>query len=378
MFPNSKQTAQLLGLALTVNLWASCRTRTANETQHDQPSQPIDAAPAQQTPPSTSPVRILYPAAPGSFVSLHSELAPSVVHLRSTTKVRGGPGSLVPGNAGSHALGSGFILDRKGLIVTNEHIIATAPSIEVVLQGGSTWPATVVGRDSKLDLALLKIQAPASDLKPVRLGDSELLAVGEWVLALGNPLGSEVTASAGIVSAKGTSDRDASITGVKTNYHGFMRTDAIIDVGNSGGPLVDTTGAVVGISSASLDAHGEMHFVIPINRAQAILPMLEKNGKATRAWLGVFVHPVTRQIAKERHLKTVSGALVSEVVPASPAALAGILPGDVIVKFDGNEVDHRTLPWLAATAQIGKPVALQVWRSDQPRTLTLRSQRMPQ
>jgi serine protease Do len=362
-------------LLVSSGLWPSCRPRP--EEPKEVPTK-VPEAPSGDTqePTTTGPVRIVYPAAPGSFVNLTKELAPSVVHLRSTSKVTGGPGSLIPGSLDSYALGTAFVLNRDGHLVTSEHVIATAPDIRVVLGNGEEVPAQVVGRDSKLDLALLKIDVPAKQLKPMRMGDSDVLQVGEWVLALGNPHGTEVTASAGLISALGTSDYDA-IAGSKTNYQSFLRTDAKIDVGNSGGPMVDTSGAVVGINSAVASQSGDMRLVVPINRAQQIFPMLQRDGVVTRAWLGVFVHPVTAQVAKERMLEEPAGALVSDVVPASPASRAGILPGDIILEFDGKVVDHRSLPWLASTTAVGNKPDVLIWRSGQSRTLTVVSEKMP-
>ena len=370
----------LLGIGLLGIGLLGCRAREPEpDTANADPDSVLaPAAPASVT---SGPVRIVYPAAPGSFVNLTKELAPSLVHLRSTSKVSGGPGSLVPelmpGASNSYALGTAFVLNREGHLVTSEHLIATAPEIRAVLANGEEVPAKVIGRDSRLDLALLKIDVPAAQLKPVRLGDSDLLQVGEWVLALGNPQGTEVTASAGLISALGTSDYDA-IAGSKTNYQSFLRTDAKIDAGNSGGPMVDTSGAVIGINSAVASQSGALSLVVPINRAQQVFPMLQRDGVVTRTWLGVFVHPVSTELAKARKLEQATGALVSDVVPRSPAARAGILAGDIILEFDGKSVDHRSLPWLASTSSVGQHIPVLVWRSGQSRELKLVSEKMPE
>lgn len=373
-----KRSGQAAGwVLLFAGLALGCRPREPKQSAASgDTSAPAESKTGADT--KTGPVRIVYPAAPGSFVNLTKELAPSVVHLRSTTKVNSGPGSLMPGVTDSYALGTAFVLDRKGHLVTSEHlIVSAAPEIRAVLHGGEEVAVKVVGRDSKLDLALLKIDVPPAQLKPVRLGDSDLLQVGEWVLALGNPHGTEVTASAGLISALGTSDYD-SIAGSKVNYQSFLRTDANIDVGNSGGPLVDTSGAVVGINSAVASQGGDMRLVIPINRAHQVFPMLQRDGVVTRAWLGVFVHPVTAEVARDRKLEQAGGALVSDVVPSSPAARAGILAGDIILEFDGKAVDNRSLPWLASTTAIGRPILVLVWRSGQARELNLVSEKMPE
>ncbi len=380
MRPGYRKTSAIVQTAivslLVVPLLA-CRSRHENALSEDAmvvPALAMDAA-LPDPKPKPGPVRIVYPAAPGSFVKLCNELAPSVVHLRSTTKVKGGPADLFPDAKDSHALGTAIVWDRKGYLLTSEHIIASAPEIEVVL-GGQRYPVTVVGRDSKLDLALLKTGAPVSLLKPVRRGDSDNVSVGEWVLALGNPLGDEVTASAGILSSLGSTENE-SISRKTISYQSFLRTDAKINVGNSGGPLIDTSGAVIGINTAIATHSGTIALAIPINRAAAVFAMLEKNGEVTRTWLGVFIHPVTMSVAKERRLEVATGALVSELVPGSPATLAGILPGDVILEFDGQKVDHRSLPLIASTSEVGKRIEVLVWRNGAPRTLILRSESMP-
>lgn len=337
--------------------------------------EPNEAPAATEDP--GGPVRIVYPAAPGSFVKLVRELAPSVVHLRSSHKVHGGPSELIPGAGDTNALGSAFILDRDGHLVTSAHLIGTAPQIRAVLANGDEYVAQVVGQDAKLDLALLKIEAPAKVLTPIRMGDSDPVQVGEWILALGNPDGSEVTASAGIISSLGISNRDE-IAATQTNYQSFMRTDARIDVGNSGGPLVNTAGAVIGVASAVSTVSGDMRLVVPISRARQVFPMLKTDGVVTRAWLGVFVHPVTAEVAKAKQMERATGALVSDLVPASPAARAGITPGDVILEFDGKPVDHRTLPFQASTAGVGRQIPVLVWRNGQPRELIVVSAKMPE
>lgn len=361
--------------ALVGILWSAgaCRERAAPDAS-DAPS--AATAPLPSSAPG-APIRIVYPAAPGSFVDLTAELAPSILHLRSTSKVIGGPATLMPEGGDSYALGTAFVLDREGHLVTSEHLISTAPELRVVMANGLEVSAQVVGRDSMLDLALLKIDVPAAQLKPMRLGDSEGGHVGEWVLALGNPQGTEVTASAGILSSLGTSNHD-SIARSRTNYQSFLQTDAVINVGNSGGPLVDTSGAVIGICTAVETSAGQIGLAVPIDRAKQIFPMLKRDGQVSRAWLGVFVHPVTMEVARERKLESASGALVSDVVPGSPAAKAGVKAGDIILEFDGKNVDHRSLPWLASTAAIGQKTVLRIWRSGQSRELSLVGEKMPE
>ncbi len=367
-----------LMLCTVLVLHTGCREREADpdESQGTPAAEKTSEASAASLEPSR-PVRIVYPSAPGSFVKLVRELSPSIVHLRSSHRVRGGPSDLIPGAGDTNALGSAFVLDRDGHLVTSAHLIGTAPEIRAVLSSGDEYVAQVVGQDAKLDLALLKISAPASVLTPIRMGDSDSVEVGEWVLALGNPEGSEVTASAGIISSIGASNRDE-IAGTQTNYQSFLRTDAKIDVGNSGGPLVNTAGAVIGVSSAVSTTSGDMRLVVPITRARQIFPMLKTDGAVTRAWLGVFVHPVSTEVANAKSMERATGALVSDLVPASPAARAGIIAGDVILEFDGKPVDHRTLPFQASTAGVGRQIPVLVWRNGESRKLTVVSAKMPE
>ncbi len=372
----------LLSLAVVPGLVsiAACRERVVT-AETESTSEQTGAAPSKDAAPTivepNAPVRIVYPSAPGSFVKLVRELGPSIVHLRSSHPVHGGPSALIPGAGTSKALGSAFVLDRDGHIVTSAHLVGAVPQIRAVLNTGDEYVAQIIGQDAKLDVALLKINAPASVLTPIRMGDSDPIEVGEWVLALGNPYGGEVTASAGIISSLGASAREE-IAGTRTNYQSFIRTDANIDVGNSGGPLVNTAGAVIGVSSAVSTKSGDTRFVVPISRAKQIFPMLKTDGVVTRAWLGVFVHPVTAQVAKGKAMEQPTGALVSDVVPASPAARAGVLPGDVILSFDGKPVDHRTLPFLASASGVGRQIPMKVWRSGQERELIVVSAKMPE
>ncbi len=359
-------------LALLLVSLVACRERVTTTNAASETATAVAEPTA-----NTGPVRIVYPSAPGSFVKLVRELSPSIVHLRSSHVVSGGPADLIPEAGESRALGTAFILDREGHLVTSAHLIGSAPKIHAVLANGDEYTASVVGQDSKLDLALLKIKAPAAALTPVRMGDSDPVQVGEWVLVLGNPEGGEVTASAGIISALGASNRDEIIQ-TRINYQSFMRTDAKIDVGNSGGPLVNTAGAVIGISSAISTKAGDMRFVVPISRARQVFPMLKTDGIVTRTWLGVFVHPVNAEVAKAKGLERATGALVSDLVPDSPASRAGVLAGDIILEFDGKAIDHRTLPFLASTSGVGRQIPIRVWRNGQSREFIVVTAKMPE
>lgn len=329
-----------------------------------------------RAPEASKPVRIIYPAAPGSFVDLTADVGASVVNIKSTTKTPGGPASIYPDGEDDYSLGSGVIIDTDGHVLTNDHIIATAREIRVVLVTGEELAGTVIGRDRKLDLALVKIDG-SPRLKAAKLGDSDRLQRGEWVVALGNPFGNEVTVSAGVVTSLGRTDQ-AMVKPPPHNYRTFLLTDASINPANSGGPLVNTAGEVVGITSAPKKAESRLGFVVAINRARRILPMLKKEGKVVRAWLGVYIHPVTEAVANRLQMKTVTGALVSNVVPGSPAAMGGIKAGDVVLRYDNRDVDHRNLPWVSASTGIGQPIKVVLWRNKGERTITLTSAAMPE
>lgn len=335
-----------------------------------------EPAPEPRRPSGDDPVRIVYPAAPGSFVDLVDELGESVVNLRTTRKVSGGPSSVYPTAEDDFTLGSGVLIDSAGLVLTNDHVIASAGELRVVLHDGTEVGARVLGRDPRLDVALLEIDA-APRYRAAPLGSSDQLNVGEWVLALGNPFAGEVTASACIVSALGRASA-AGLSGTGPGYRTFLHTDCAIDASNSGGPLVNTAGEVVGINSAGEKRAGRTGFAVPIDRVKDILPMLKDEGRVVRAWLGVFIHPVTDEIARQHNLETITGALVSDVVPGSPAARAGVKPGDVILKYDDKDVDHRNLPWLSQTSGIGRRLPVVVWRNKGTRTLTLHTEAMPE
>jgi serine protease Do len=282
------------------------------------------------------------------------------------------PGDM-PQTLRAHSLGSGFIIRADGYIVTNNHLVEEASDIKVKLPDGHEFPARVVGRDEKTDLALLKINAQG--LPVLAFGDSESLEVGQAVMAIGNPFGLEGTVTTGIVSAKGR------VIG-EGPYDDFIQTDASVNPGNSGGPLVNAAGQVVGINTAIASQSGGsvgIGFAIPISEAKAILPQLEANGRVTRGWLGVTIQPMTDSLAKALHLPEAKGTLVAQVMDASPAAKAGFQPGDVIVELDGHPVTKENdLPRLVAATPIGQDVAVKVIRNDQPVTLTAKVAEFPQ
>jgi serine protease Do len=261
------------------------------------------------------------------------------------------------------SLGSGFVISADGYILTNDHVVDGADEIKVRLSDGRNFTATVKGLDPKLDLALLKIEA-GDQLPVARLGDSGALKVGEWVMAIGNPFGLEQTVTVGIVSAKGR------VIGAGP-YDDFIQTDASINPGNSGGPLFNTAGEVVGINTAIVASGQGIGFAIPINAAKSILTQLKETGHVSRGWLGVSVQLVTDELAESFGLKEPKGALVAEVIAGSPAEKAGIKRGDIILTFDGHEVDAiNDLPRLVAATPAGKEVRLSVFRNGKTHEFT--------
>jgi serine protease Do len=318
------------------------------------------------------------PMVPANFSDLAEKVRPGVVNLQVIKKVknvgfglRGNPfgdqnpfgdffGPFSEGNppSGSHkqqGVGSGFIMSQDGYILTNNHVVEDADQIKVKLSNGKEYDGKVVGRDPKTDLALVKIDG-APDLQPLRLGNSEDLKVGSWVVAIGSPFGLEQTVTAGIVSAKGR------VIG-SGPYDNFIQTDASINPGNSGGPLINMKGEVIGINTAIIASGQGIGFAIPINMAKDIAPQLQDKGHVTRGWLGVSIQEMTPELAKSMGLKEKKGALVAQVVTGSPAEKAGIEQGDVIVAFDGKEVaDSKDLPRIVASTPVGKTVTVKLSR----------------
>ncbi len=257
------------------------------------------------------------------------------------------------------SLGSGFIIDREGYILTNNHVIEKAQTIKVKLMDSKEYDAKVIGKDAKTDIALIKIDAKHT-LPSATFGDSDSLDIGDWVMAIGNPFGLETTVTAGIVSAKGR------VIGAGP-YDDFIQTDASINPGNSGGPLFNLKGEVVGINTAIVSGGQGIGFAIPINMAKDLLSQLKSKGKVVRGWLGVVVQKVTPELAKNFGLKESEGALVSDVMEDSPAGKAGIKRGDVIVSFNGKSIkDMDTLPRLVGAAEIGKKVKVGLFREGKP------------
>ena len=323
---------------------------------------------------------------PQSFADLAEALTPSVVNISTSTLVnRDGDNSLQfpPGSPfedffeefqdrdnprTAQALGSGFIVSAEGYVVTNTHVIDGADAIRVTLYNDRSFDAELIGRDAKTDIAVLKIEPEDEVLQPVAFGDSDQMRVGDWVLAIGNPFGLGGSVTAGIISARG---RDIG-TGP---YDDFIQTDASINRGNSGGPLFNLDGEVIGINTAMFSQSGGsvgIGFAIAANLASNVVDQLSEYGQTRRGWLGVFIQEITPEIAENFGLENENGALVSSVHKEGPAETAGIKAGDVVIAFNGKPIEEmRSLPRIVAESPIGKPIDMVVMRDGKKITLSV-------
>jgi serine protease Do len=330
------------------------------------------------------------PAGVVSFADLAERLSPAVVSVRverartlpQEVPFEGfeeffGPqpglpkGRRAPRESGA---GSGFVISEEGYVVTNNHVVEGADKIVVVFEDGTELDAKLVGRDPKTDLALVKIDGKKFSVAP--LGDSDAARVGEWVMAIGNPLGLDHTVTVGILSAKGRRN----ISPSDSRYDDFLQTDASINPGNSGGPLIDTNGRVIGINTAIVNPlRGQnIGFAIPINIAKALLPQLREKGHVTRGWLGVQIQRVTPALAKSFGLEEPRGALVGDVFPDSPAAKAKLQRGDIILEFAGKPLDDfDDLPRVVASTPPGTEIDVAVLRDGKKKTLEVTLEQMP-
>jgi len=325
----------------------------------------------------------MYPSVPSSFVDIVASARHGVVAIRAASPVKSGPAAMFPGAPETTAdvgLGTGFLVEAKGVyVVTTYKIAMAAPELRVVLDDTTEVPAKVIGRDVNLDIALLSVDRPR--LQPLPLGDSNDLKIGEWLVVLGNPFGEEITASAGLVSSTG---RDAAGSLLQDRGMGyrtfrlFLQTDARIHRGNSGGPVLDTAGQVIGMAIATGDRPGELSFVLPINRFKEVVDALRDHGQVSRSWLGAKVKPVTTELAQQLGVPTKGGAYITEVVPASPAIRSALRAGDVILRWGDHPVDHRTLPWLVAATPAGQAVTVAVWRNNAEIPIAVVAERMPE
>jgi len=330
---------------------------------------------------------------PASLADLIETLSPAVVNVSTTQKPKGrsaaeaplgelpdgaqydpfrqffdqlnrGQQQGKPEDRDTHSLGSGFIIDSAGYVITNNHVIESASEIDVTLSDNSKYKATLVGHDKKTDLALLKIEAK-KDLPFVNLGDSDAMRVGDWVIAIGNPYGLGGSVTQGIISA-----RQRSINAGP--FDDFLQTDAPINRGNSGGPLFNMKGEVIGINTAIFSPTGGsigIGFAVPTSLAKSVISQLKETGHTTRGWLGVKIQEVTDEAAESLGLGKTHGALILEVTKDSPADKAGIKAGDVITAFDGKDISAmRLLPRIVAETNIGKKASISFWRSGSSKT----------
>jgi len=271
-----------------------------------------------------------------------------------------------------NSLGSGFVIDASGIVVTNNHVISEADEITVIFNDGSRLKAELIGKDQKTDIALLRVK-PEKPLKAVTFGDSEKLRLGEWVVAIGNPFSLGGTVTAGIVSAR---NRDIQ----SGPYDNYIQTDAAINRGNSGGPLFNLEGEVIGVNTAIISPSGGsigIGFAVPSKTAMPVIEQLKQFGETRRGWLGVRIQQVTDEIAESLNVKPARGALVAGVDERGPAKPAGIEPGDVIIKFDGKDIkEMRDLPRVVADAPVGKDVPVVIIRKGKEETKTVKLGRL--
>ena len=314
---------------------------------------------------------------PGSFADLAERLMPSVVNISTTQTVvtRSNPfpgfefppgspfGDMfkefgTPQERQSSALGSGFIIDEKGIVVTNNHVIDGAEDIVVQVNGEKKFNAKVIGADPLSDIAVLQLDTKEKFI-PVKFGDSDKARIGDWVIAIGNPFGLGGTVTSGIISAR---NRSIGLS----RYEDYIQTDASINSGNSGGPLFDMSGDVIGINTAILGRSGNVGigFSIPSNSAKIVIDQLIEFGETKRGWLGVRIQDVTKEIAEVENLDEPRGALVASVAPNSPSEKTGVKAGDIILEFDGEKINEmKELPIIVARTEVGKKVKVKIWRN---------------
>ena len=323
---------------------------------------------------------------PASFADLAERLMPSVVNISTTTTIttrsnpfpfQFPPGSPfedmfrefgVPQERQSSALGSGFIIDEKGIVVTNNHVITDAEDIIVRVNGDKEFKAKVIGADPLSDIAVLQLET-TEKFVPVKFGDSDKARIGDWVIAIGNPFGLGGTVTSGIISAR---NRSIGLS----RYEDYIQTDASINSGNSGGPLFDMNGDVIGINTAILGRSGSIGigFSIPSNSAKIVIDQLIEFGETKRGWLGVRIQDVTKEIAEVENLDEPRGALVASVAPNSPSEKAGVKAGDIILEFNGEKIEEmKELPIIVARTEVGKKVKVKIWRNKKEiiKTITL-------
>jgi serine protease Do len=338
------------------------------------PPAPVDTTPPAPLAPATTAAAagsVSVKLEPVSFAPIAHAADPSVVTINTVgEEMEVSPFSHRRRPREMRGLGTGFVVDKNGIILTNNHVVEGADEIQVKLFDEREFPGKVVGTDPQTDIAVVRIDS--KELRALPLGDSDGMDVGDWVVAIGNPFGLSHTVSAGIISAKGRTRQDVPLD--PSGYYDFMQTDASINPGNSGGPLLNLHGAVVGINTAIRGGGAQgIGFAIPINMVKQLLPMLLRDGHVTRSALGVRIIDAHQLSADDRAaLKLpdglrISGAVVEYVNPGGPADKGGLQPGDIIVAFENQAIDRSAqLQWLASTAGVGRPVTLRVQRAAKP------------
>lgn len=368
----------LIALAGALSGFGACRKGDdpASEKKPDPPALPPSATPVPTPtlglggPPPVVPVPV--PGGPNggpaSFAPLARRAEPAVVTIVIKVKTKSG-------RAKKRGLGSGFIIDKQGTILTNNHVVAGGSAIDVELFNGKTLEGKIVGTDPMTDVGIVKIE-PQPDIEPVPLGDSDTIAVGDWTVAIGNPLGLTHTVTAGILSAKGRTTKDVPLKqlGGGEMYFEFLQTDAAINPGNSGGPLLNLKGEVIGINTA-INAQGQgLAFAIPINMVKQMLPSLVKEGKLVRSYLGVGIEdaPVDEKTGTR-------GAIVAKVWKGTPAEKAGLKVNDHVLSVDGIAVrDSSHMRWLVSIAGVGHTVTLRTLRDEKAFDLPVKLEKLPE
>lgn len=369
----------------------------------DPPSPEAEEAPQPESPPPlapdgslafqgqrpdgapSAPSAVFQDGRPQTFADLVERVMPAVVNIYTTNTgaTQSGRNRIFPlddpdrfgiPDEAMQSLGSGFLISDDGYILTNNHVVEGASLIKVRLNDEREFKAELVGTDPKTDIALIKIDT-APNLVPLQLGDSSTSRVGSWVVAIGNPLGLSGTVTSGIISARGRTDVPL---GNKISYKDFIQTDASINPGNSGGALINLRGEVIGINTAISRKGQGIGFAIPINMAKDILPQLMTSGRVVRSWIGLFPKQVPLDIAEKYHITPGSAAMIDRVVVGGPAHQAGLAADDVVLSFDGTQVEKfNDLKWLASTAGVGKSVTVEVIRGGNRMTFTLVTEEHP-
>jgi len=359
----------LLALGIVATALGACKTRLGSGTSASGlPSGAVPVPGLSYTPPVTPPPVALAPTGtPASFAELAAKCDPAVVFVKALQEGR---------RQVNEAVGTAFVFDPAGLILTNNHVIEQASEIRVIFGQKREMPATIVGRDKPTDIAVLRVDA--KDLSFVPLGDSGAVRVGDWAVAIGNPFGLSHTVSVGIISAKGRTNQD--VRGLDdSGYYDFLQTDASINPGNSGGPLLDVTGRAIGINTAIRPQANSIGFAVPIDMVKELLPRLLKDGRIRRSAIGVVVSSLQPADVTRLRLPSENGALIRMVAPGGPADRGGLQPNDVIVGLGADAIlSPERLRWVASLAGIGSKVPVRVVREGRTFEVTLELVALPQ